>query len=228
MQKKELKKAYEEGIIDEEKFKQELFKLETQEKKIKKAKRIQEPITYNEFSKLIQKTRKEKHKLAFRLAYGSGLRISEIVGGIREDGSKIPPLTPENIDLKGKKIIVRGAKGKKDRIVNSPPGLKEKHLQMLPLEMTARNLQATFLRNSLKAKINRIIDYIERGGKQIPRYRLHFHSLRRSYATILLERGVPVHHVQALMGHESLATTTRYTKAKQQDAIDSAKNAWGG
>ena len=219
MDKKTLKKSFDEGLIDEETFKNELFKLETAEKPKKKPKRIYEALNEEDFIKLLKYTTKIEHRLAFILAYGGGLRISEITGGKRNDGTMMKKLMPEDIHLKDHKIFIRQAKGKKDRVTYAPKYLKQYHLQYFPIKIGKRAIQGAFLRNSTKAKINWEIDKYIRKDKEVPIYRYHFHCLRSSFVTRLLNEGVPIHHVQLLAGHSNLSTTSGYAKSNPVDAI---------
>ena len=221
MDKATLKKSFQEGLISEDTFKEELFKLETAEKPPKKPKRIYEDVHEEDFIKLLEVTKKKEHRLAFILAYGSGLRISEIAGGKRSDGTIMKKLMPEDIHLKDHKIFVRQAKGMKDRITYSPKWLKQKDLKKLPIKIGKRAVQGAFLRLSLKAGINWKIGEYMRNNKEVPIYRYHFHCLRSSFVTRLLNKGVPVHHVKLLAGHASLSTTSGYAKSNPVDAIES-------
>lgn len=177
-------------------------------KKKRKAQRIYESPTEEEFIKILAQVKKLHHEAGMLLSDESGLRISEVIN-----------LQPEDIDLKAKTIFIRQGKGKKDRIVNTPKHFKEKHVKCFPVKITARAFEAVFLRLSLKAGVNKIIAYYSAKGKQIPIYKYHWHSLRHHFATRALKNGVPVNYVQTLLGHASLATTNKYTKANPLDAI---------
>jgi integrase len=140
---------------------------EPEQKAKRKQQRIYESVPEAEFIKLIECTKSLKHQLAFILAYGSGLRISEVT-----------KLTPDNVDLKTNRIFIREGKGMKDRVVNTPKWLKEKHVKMLPLKISERAIQAGFRRSSNRAGINSIIGSYDLMGKNIPIQKYHFHSLR--------------------------------------------------
>ena len=113
-------------------------------------KRLPCAISEEDFVKLIENTKKEEHKLAFLLGYGSGLRVSEII-----------KLKPQEVNFKEKRIFIKSGKGEKDRVVPMPKGFKDKHLSMLPFKIGVRALEIAF-----KNKAREVI------GKD-----LHFHSL---------------------------------------------------
>jgi len=75
---------------------------------------------------------KNKHaKIAFLLAYGSGLRLAEVIS-----------LKPENVQ--DKTIMVWSGKGGRDRIVPKPKGWKDWMTKELPITKSYRSLQRNF------------------------------------------------------------------------------------
>lgn len=157
--------------------------------------KLPKSLTPEEFVLLLKNTKEnnKQARVAFLLAYGAGLRISEVCA-----------LKKENI--KEKHIEVIGGKGDKDRMVPIPKGWKQWMTDSLPIKKHKRNLERDFCIARDKAKLNK--EY-------------HFHCLRHSFATRCVEQGMPITHVQSLMGHSNLATTSIYTQARPVDALKS-------
>jgi len=169
---------------------------------LKFAKRTQKlPIVLSrqEIKNIIDSIKNSKHKLMISLAYGAGLRISEVVG-----------LKVEDVNLEELTIHIKNAKGKKDRITIFPDKIKS-DLQDLIIDknsddylfaserggkLTERTAQKVF--ESAFQRVN-----IKKNAT--------FHSLRHSFATHLLENGVDVRYVQELLGHQNIRTTQIYT-----------------
>ncbi len=139
------------------------------------------------------------------LLYATGIRVSELVG-----------INLEDIDMEQRLIRVKG-KGKKERIL--PFGKKAEaklvsYLRSRPL-LSKGNIQekALFLNyrgNRLSGRsIERIVDKYIRFAAL--RRKISPHSLRHSFASHLLSRGADLRFIQELLGHESLATTQKYT-----------------
>jgi len=143
-------------------------------------KRIQDWLTDSEFIRVLNKTYKPHHKAAFVLAYHCGLRISEVIN-----------LKPEHIDRGQGLIKVVQGKGGKDRFVPYPRQIV-KHFSQIPIKVGTRTLQ-----KALKSAV-------ERAGIKKD---IHYHSLRHSFATKLINKGMSMKSVQQLMGHASIKTT---------------------
>jgi len=161
-------------------------------------KKLPVAISEEEFVSLIRSTKKESHKLAFLLGFGSGLRVSEVLR-----------LEPRDINLMEKKILVRQGKGSKDRVVPLPKGFRERHINLLPFGISPRALQVAFKRTA------------KRCGILNHKPTAHFHSLRHGFATNSIAKNIPLHHVRTLLGHSNISTTNIYLELNPKEALKS-------
>ncbi len=170
-------------------------------------------ITYikeSEFDLLLKAEKERDFKLAYLLAFGSGLRISEIIGYQRKDKQAILPLTANEIDIQAKQIKVVGGKGMKSRIVPLFPGFKEEYLKLLPLKIKRSTLQAHF-KTLCKKVLNR---------------NCHFHELRHGFGVLSTIKKVPMPFIQQAMGHSRLDTTGIYTASSPEEMKKAYEDAW--
>lgn len=163
-----------------------------------KPRKLPKSVRPEEFKALIECVSKRDKwaRIAFLLAYGSGMRLSEVLAVKRQN-------------IRQKSIEVRGSKYGVDRIVPLPKGWKAWMFNELPIEKSARSLQRNFKTAASKANLDQ---------------KYSFHSLRHGFATRLMENGVPINQIQLLMGHSDISTTGIYLKARPQDALNSYEN----
>lgn len=146
-----------------------------------------------------------RDKAALEFLYATGIRVSELVG-----------INVEDIHLGERLVRVRG-KGKKERIVPFGGIARERltsYLRERP-ELAGDRIDenAVFLnykgRRITTRSVERIVDkYIRQTAVK---RKISPHSLRHSFASHLLSRGADLRVIQELLGHESLATTQKYT-----------------
>jgi integrase/recombinase XerD len=167
---------------------------------VREPRRLPVVLSPEEVARLLNAAPGLKYKAALSVAYGAGLRASEIIS-----------LKIGDIDSARMVIRVEQGKGRKDRYVMLSPHLLDllrtwwKAAQprgwlfpgRAPAQpMTTRQLNRACHAAAQMAEINK---------------RVSLHILRHSFATHLLEQKVDVRIVQVLLGHSKLETTALYT-----------------
>lgn len=162
-------------------------------------------LSREEVARLIAATRNLKHQTALSVAYGAGLRASEVIA-----------LKVGDVDSQRMTLRVERGKGRKDRYAMLSPVLLERlrawwrvgHAQgkilrggwlfpgLDPMDpLTTRQLNRCIHAAAQAAGINK---------------RVSMHTLRHSFATHLLEQKVDIRVIQVLLGHKKLETTSIY------------------
>jgi integrase/recombinase XerD len=158
-------------------------------------------LSFEEVTRFFESIPSLKQRTILMTAYAAGLRVSEVVN-----------LKVTDIDSQRMMIRIRQGKGRKDRYVMLSPRLleilraywHEAHPRdwLFPGQIPGRPITRHAVGDAcLLAR--------ERSGITKP---VTPHSLRHAFATHLLESGTDVRRIQLLMGHRSLATTSRYLK----------------
>ncbi len=171
----------------------------------KQPKRLPVVLSQEEMTHFFAAIDRLKYRALFMAVYGCGLRVSEVVA-----------LRAEDIDSKRMVLRVCQGKGMKDRYVMLSPKL----LEVLREYYKAFRPTATLFFGQDKARpLDR--GTVLRACRLIARRagltrRVTVHTLRHSFATHLLEGGVDLRTIQALLGHRSLRTTALYTFVSTQ------------
>ncbi len=214
-------------------------------------KKLPVAISEDEFAKLIKSTKQLKHKMAFLLGYGAGLRVSEVTG-IRKKISKCC-----KVEFYSRIKKIDGSKFKKKYCKKCEKELfkediieSETEWQMTPLAKDRINMEEKriyirggkgekdrvvpipkgFLPKHLKlfpiGVGSRALQYAfrnaaEKAGLFELKPELHFHSLRHGFATNCVNNGIPIHHIRTLMGHSNISVTNVYLELNPKDALKS-------
>jgi site-specific recombinase XerD len=162
-------------------------------------------LSLEEAARLISAAGNPKYKAALSVAYGAGLRVSEVVA-----------LKVSDIDSDRKILRVEQGKGRKDRYAMLSPLL----IDYLRAWWRFANKQRLMLKggwlfpgqtpiNHMSARQLSRACQAAAADAQIDK-RVSMHMLRHSFATHLLEAKVDIRVIQVLLGHKRLETTAIY------------------
>jgi integrase/recombinase XerD len=166
-------------------------------------------LSKSEIKKILDSTTNLKHKTILSTIYSAGLRVSEAA-----------KLKVNDIDSENMQIIIRNSKRKKDRYCI----LSKKNLDLLSeywkeykpkdylfpgaetgTSISERSIQKVFTKSKNEVGIKK---------------KATVHTLRHSFATHLLEAGTDICHIERLLGHTNIQTTTVYLHIRRVDLIN--------
>jgi site-specific recombinase XerD len=162
-------------------------------------------LSAEEVSRLIQTAAGGRDRVLLQVAYGCGLRLSELLS-----------LRVGDIDSARMVIHVRQGKGRKDRLVPLSLRLLE---ELRAYWRLCRPMTWLFPGKNPDQPISN--GNVQRNFRRIARRagltkHCSMHTLRHSFATHLLEAGVDLLTLKALLGHRNLDTTARYLHISTQ------------
>jgi len=173
-------------------------------------------VSESELKIILENTTEEYLKDLYTTAFYTGMRLGELLN-----------MKLSWIDFTQNHIILQcteqfTTKNKKERIIPFNIILKTILLKRFSTVLSADNDNYVFT-NHFGIKFHE--DYISKRFKATVRLakldeKIHFHTLRHSFASLLVQKGVSLYVVKELLGHESLTTTQIYSHLQQQNLRD--------
>ncbi len=174
---------------------------------VREPRRLPVILSPEEVTRLLDAAPGLKYRAALSLAYGTGLRASEVVS-----------LKVSDIDRERMVIRIERGKGRKDRYAM----LSEPLLDLLRAWWLAARERGVMLpggwlfpgQNPVNPLTTRQLNRAFHGAKAAAGIdkRVSLHTLRHCFATHLLEQKVDIRVIQVLLGHKKLDTTARYAR----------------
>ncbi len=172
-------------------------------------------ISKEELSIIVKNTEGEYLKNLFTFAFNTGMRLAEITN-----------MKWNWIDIKGKSIKIKN---------DSSFTTKSKADRIIPMNTTIINILTQHNNNlhhlekdyifykTLGVKLNE--NFVSKRFKKAVRTAklsdsIHFHTLRHSFASNLVQNGVPLYYIKELLGHSNITTTQIYSHVKKENLAD--------
>jgi site-specific recombinase XerD len=170
-------------------------------------------LTQDELRRLFSVIKSKRDKAMFLLAYRHGLRASEV--GL---------LTMQDVNFKRRKIYVHRIKGS----LSGEHLMGEDEISALRSHMKSRKTESDliFASNRGQPISRKTIDYLMKkyaGQAGLPEDKRHFHCLKHSIATHLVETGADVFFIREWIGHKNIQNTLAYSQMTNRIRDEKAK-----
>jgi integrase/recombinase XerD len=160
-------------------------------------------LSAEDIRRMIQLEPNLRNRVLMLLLYGTGLRVSEACGLCMRD---------IQMHLDSAQLTVTG-KGRRIRTISLPPEVGDELLKLC--NGTGSEEPVFSSRSGKPLDRSGVLRFVKAAAARAgvnPRTTTHW--LRHAHASHALDRGAPIHLVQATLGHASVATTSRYLHAR--------------
>ncbi len=175
---------------------------------LKLEKIIKKPFSAEEMEALRVNCMMLRDRALVEFLYSTGVRVSELVS-----------LNVEDIEMGKQELIVygKGSKERKTYLTDSAKFYLRRYLQTRQEQNLAkRPLFVTLDKPHERLTVAGVQYMLRELGKRAGVNNVHPHRFRRTIATDLLNRGMPIEQVKEFLGHEKLDTTMIYCTVKEE------------
>src|SRR6266849_5130834 len=171
-------------------------------------------LTQDQTTRLFSAIRSKRDRAIFLIAYRHGLRASEVGRLIESD-----------VDFKKLRIMLHRLKGSYS---NEHP-LQADEAKALKAHLRLRKVQTPVLFTSnrndpiSRAMLHKLMQKYGTSAK-LPKDKQHFHVLKHSIATHLLDAGADIRFVQDWLGHANIQNTVSYTHLVSRTREEKARS----
>lgn len=169
---------------------------------------IPEPFTQVDLDSIRNACNNDKKRMVVEVLLSSGARVEEFVA-----------LNKSDIDFERRRIHIKHGKGNKERYTYFSP-LAAKYLKKY-LETRKDSNECLIINNRGERISEHGVEHIVRTlGKKANVEKTHPHRFRRTLATTLARRKMPIQQIKELLGHSDIQTTMRYIRVTQEDVAN--------
>lgn len=176
-------------------------------------KRLPARLSLQEAERMVELVGNARSGSRFQRSRNHALLTTCLYAGLRR--SELLRLAVSDLDLEGRSLLVRQGKGSKDRYVPLHPtlvGVLRRYLD----DRHRAGKSCAELFTSVRRNEGLTADGLRQVVKSLERtaqLRFHLHTLRHTFATLMLEGGCDIFALSRMMGHGDIKTTTIYLAA---------------
>jgi len=168
-----------------------------QVERLRTQKKLFSVLSIGEVERLFASAKNEKHMILLKFLYYTYARLSEVIN-----------LKCSDIDFERSQIHIKSGKGRKDRLITISP---EYHLELKEYVSTSEPESYVFSTMNGKYSKRSIQKICSTYAKKADISKnITPHTLRRTFATHLIEKNIHIYKLSKLMGHSSTNTTEGY------------------